>query len=271
MICQLINKKSVASILLATLCFFSVYSQESEKLYHSKYSKLSFVFQPSFLKSNYAYNSNGVSYPSMSFRESKSIQFGFYYNFAQSGNWNFKTGLIAKDFSPSFDLNISNEDVGLDKNYHLTDYTPYSQFIFCIPLKVEYFLPISTKFNLAFGGNINLNLITGVNDEVVTKIFVSNETDSKDIFYSKTDSQEKITFSSEISMGVQYKSKYALFQLDAYWTMLNIQTPITGKYYIYNLENSPDVNGDFKIDPNFYGLSLIVSPKKGWISRKTKK
>ena len=264
-------KKIILYALFTTIGIANTYSQESEKLYHSKYSKLSFVFQPSFLKSNYAYNSNGTSYPSMSFRESKSIQFGFYYNFAQSGNWNFRTGLIAKDFSPSFDLNISNDDIGLGKNYNLTDYKPYSQFIFCVPIKAEYLLPLSTKFNLAFGANINLNLITGVNDEVVTKVFVSNETDTKDIFYSKTDSQEKITFSSEISMGIQYKSKFALFQLDAYWTMLNLQTPITGKYYIYNLENSADVNGDFKIDPNFYGLSLIVSPRKGWISRKTKK
>ena len=53
MIYKLIDKKNVASILLATFCFLNVYSQESDKLYHSKYSKLSFVFQPSFLKSNY--------------------------------------------------------------------------------------------------------------------------------------------------------------------------------------------------------------------------
>lgn len=272
MICQLINFKKIASLTFAIFsCFFS-FSQEASKLYHHKYSKFSFVFQPSLLKNSYADNRGNSTYPSMSFNSSKSYQFGFYYNFAQSGNFNFKTGLIAKDFSPSFDLHISNEDIGYGTNYSLTDYKPYNQFIFSIPIKAEFILPVNQKFNLSFGASLNLNLITGVNDEITTIIYVHNNdsTLNKDIFYSKTDSQEKINISSEISTGLQYKSKFALIQLDAYWTLLSAPTPITGKYYIYNLEKSEDINGDFKIDPLFYGISLIVSPKKDWLKRKKK-
>jgi hypothetical protein len=265
---RIMRKRIFLFLVIFFFNIFNIYCQEAEKLYHSTYSKLSLVLQPSLLKANYASNNDGSVYPNMIFRESNSIQFGFYYNFAQSGNFNFKTGIIAKDFSPSFDLNISNEDIGLNTNYLLTDYKPYSQFIICLPIKTEYLFPVSSKFNLSFGANINLNLITGVNEEIVTRIFVSNDTDTKDIYYSKTDSQEKITFSSEISFGVQYKSKYALIQLDAYWTMLNLQTPITGQYNIYNLENSSDVIGNFNVDPNFYGLSLVISPRKGWLKKK---
>lgn len=262
-----INIQKVASIIFATFFSMFCFSQEAEKLFHSDYSKLSIVLQPSILIKNNTSNRTNQTEPNMVFSNSKSIQFGVYYNFAQSGNWNFKTGLIAKDFSPSFDLNISNEDIGLGENYLLTDFKPFSQFIFSVPLKTEYFLPIYPKFNLTFGASINLNLITGATDEIVTTVSVSNETTSKDIFYLNTDSQEKINFTSEISSGVQYKSKYGLIQLDFFWTMISSSSPITGRYKLYNLENSEDFEGSFTVNPFFYGLSLSISPKKGWLKR----
>ncbi len=271
MICQLIKSQKVASIMLATFSSLFCFSQEAVSIYHSKYSKLSIVLQPSILLENYTTKRTNSSDPNMVFSDSKSIQFGVYYNFAQSGNWNFKTGLIAKDFSPSFDINVSSDDIGLGENYLLTDFKPFSQFIFSVPIKTEYFLPIYPKFNLTFGASINLNLITGATDEIVTTVSVSNETTSKEIFYLNSDSQEKINFTSEISSGIQYKSKYGLMQLDFFWTLISSSSPITGRYKLYNLENSSDFEGSFTVNPFFYGLSLNFSPKKGWLKKNSNK
>ena len=69
----------------------------------------------------------------------------------------------------------------------------------------------------------------------------------------------------------KYKTKFALFQLEAFYNRNLIQYPATGRYFIYDLENSSDVEGDFTIDGNFYGLSLNISPKKGWLKKKSKK
>jgi hypothetical protein len=41
------NTKIITSILVFLLSFLNSYSQEAEKIFHDKYSKLSFVFQPS--------------------------------------------------------------------------------------------------------------------------------------------------------------------------------------------------------------------------------
>ena len=72
------NLKNVASILLATFLFLNSYSQEAEKIYHEDYSKLSFVFQPSRITGFYSANTNGSSYPSITFDDSGSLQFGIY-------------------------------------------------------------------------------------------------------------------------------------------------------------------------------------------------
>ena len=47
MTCQSINKKAVSSLLIVFSFFYS-FSQEAEKTYHREFSKLSFVFQPSY-------------------------------------------------------------------------------------------------------------------------------------------------------------------------------------------------------------------------------
>lgn len=259
-------------IRLAPNCFWIVcfvflanlgYAQEAENLFHKQYSKLSFVFQPSILKKSDAWNRDGSTYPSMEFTNDFSYQFGFYYNFAQSGNFNFKTGVIAKEFIPKFDLNIDNADLG-NGDYLLTQYDPYNQFIISIPIKTDYYLKLNQKFNLTFGAGLNLNLITGMNEEIITSISV----EGTDIFYSKSDSQNNINFSYELSTGIQYKSKWALLDLSFFINNSLLPDYTSGQYSIVNLNNSPAKTGNFVIQSNFYGLSLNVSPKKGWLKKK---
>jgi hypothetical protein len=267
MICP-INKNVVASLLLATFFSVNIYAQEAEKIYHNEFSKFSFVLQPSILESSEAQNSDGSTYPSMNFTNDFSWQFGFYYNFAQSGNFNFKTGLIAKEFTPKFDLNISNEDIGYGIEYYLTDYDAYNQFIISIPFKTDYYLKINPKLNFVIGAGLNLDIITGGFPEMTTSVTVWDYSDnSKDIFFAKSN-HENITFSGEISAGFNYKTKYALWDLSFFYNKNFGPAPATGEYYIYNLEISPDKEGTFEIESNFYGFSLAISPKKGWLKKK---
>ena len=262
-------KFKILTLSIFLLFMIDVNAQEVEKIYHEDYSKLSFVFQPSRITGFYSANTNGSSYPSITFDDSGSLQFGIYFNFAQKNNFNFKTGLIAKEFNPLYTLNVNDEDIGYGIGYSLTGINPTNAFIFSIPIKAEYFYKINNKLNFVIGGGLNLNLYTG-GGETTTHIFVESFTESRRISTAVTN-QEQITFSGEISFGVNYKTKFALFQLEAFYNRNLIQYPATGRYFIYDLENSSDVEGDFTIDGNFYGLSLNISPKKGWLKKKSKK
>lgn len=269
MICQLINSKKVASLLLATFISFFAYSQEAENIFHKEYSKLSFVFQPSNLKKSDAWNRDGSTYPSMKFTNDFSYQFGVYYNFAQSGNFNFKTGLIAKEFIPKFDLNISDSDIGNGQENLLTQFDPYNQFIISIPIKVDYYLILSKKINLTFGAGFNLNLTTGTNEEIITKIYIDKGLGYDEIIFdSYSSGQNNINFSSEISFGAQYKTNFALIDLSFFINNSIAPDYVSGQYQISNLENSSDKIGDFIISNNFYGISLNIAPKKGWLKSK---
>ena len=253
------------------LIFVSVNSnsQTAENLFHKKYSKLSLVLQPSWIIPNNYNNSDGTNYPAINFRKAFSYQFGVSYNFAQSGCFNFKTGLIAKEFSPIFDLNISNDDIGYGIDYNLTKYNPFNQFIISIPFKTEYFLKINPKLNLVFGAGLGLNLFTGTDEDIFVNINVYNETDDKVVFISKTTNQEKVTFTSEFSLGFNYLTKFALLQLELFSNgTFSSNYPVEGKYQILNLVNSPDKNGVFLISDRYNGLSLTISPKKGWLKKK---
>jgi len=256
-------KKHLKVTVVALFIFNLIFSQEAEKIYHEEYSKLSFVFQPSILKKSDAWNRDGSTYPSMEFTNDFSYQFGVYYNFAQSGNFNFKTGIIAKEFIPKFDLNVNNSELG-NGDYLLTQFDPYNQFIISIPFKTDYYLKLNNKLNLIFGVGLNLNLITGTNEELITTVSVGE----REFYFAKSDGQNSINFSSEFSIGAQYKTKFALFDLSFF--VNNSITPdyVSGQYEIYNLNESSDKVGDFVIRNNFYGLSLNISPKKGWLKKK---
>jgi hypothetical protein len=270
MICQLIKLEKKARIIPAI--FFSIFSlfcfsQEAENIFHKEYSKLSFVFQPSILKKSDAWNRDGSTYPSMKFTNDFSYQFGVYYNFAQSGNFNFKTGIIAKEFIPKFDLNISDSDIGNGQENLLTQYDPYNQFIISIPLKTEYYFKINKKVNLTLGAGFCLNLITGMNETLVTSVSVGDtEGNYTDVFSAKSDGQNNINFSSEFSIGTHYKTRFALFDFSLFINNSIAPDYVNGQYKIYNLENSSDKIGEYIIRNNFYGISVNIIPKKGWLN-----
>jgi hypothetical protein len=106
-----------------------------------------------------------------------------------------------------------------------------------------------------------LNLITGTNEELISGVEVSE----KPIFKSYYSGQNSINFSYELSLGAHYKTSLALFDMSFFVNNSIAPDYVTGEYGIFNLENSPYTAGNFNIRNNFYGISLNVSPVKGWL------
>ena len=268
---KLKNNLKVASIILATLFFTSVFSQEAEKIYHEKYSKLSLVIQPSKL---YGYTVFDTNSPSVEFNETFSAQFGIVYNFAQYKNFNFKTGVIAKMFYPTYDLIVSNDDIdaGYDYTNILTDVNATQQFVISEILKVEYIKPISNKINFVTNIGISLDLRTGGILEKSIKINVNdyNTGNLKTIFIGENKNPQ-LTGSLDLSIGANFKSKLGLFQLEVFRNSQLLNYAETGTFKFVNLKNTPDKTFDYIVKGNYKGLSLTFSPKKKWLIRKSKR
>jgi hypothetical protein len=265
---QKINSKRVAIVLVATLFSAFCFAQEAENIFKKQYSKFSFVFQPSTLKKGEAVNNDGSAYPSMECQDNFSFQFGVYYNFAQSGSFNFKTGLIAKRFVPTFKLNINKEDLD-GQVHHLEGFDTYNQFIISAPIKTDYYLKLTPKTNIVFGAGLSFNYITGLSEPTSTQIFVTDATgNDKDIFSAYSAGSNNLNLSYELSLGLNYKTNFALLDLSFYVNNTITTDYVYGNYDIYNLTVSPDKSGTFVLKSNFYGLSLSVTPKKGWLKKK---
>ena len=157
-------------------------AQEAEKLFREKYSKISFLFQPA--KTTNDFSTAPSRYPTLVTRESPSMQFGFYYNFAQSGAFNFKTGVVAKEFVPQFDLIVNKEDLGFNTDISLDGFESINTFAITLPIKVEYFKIITPKINIVLGTGLSVNLFTGGGETQVT-VSVAEQNNSKQIFFAE--------------------------------------------------------------------------------------
>ncbi|WP_053991624.1 hypothetical protein [Mangrovimonas sp. TPBH4] len=276
MICQLIKAK-VASILLATFFCVFTYAQEAEFLYQRDFSKVSIVLQPALQTGNLSQNYDHSTYPSLDFKDSFSFQFGFYFNFAQAGNFNFKTGVIAKPFKSYFDINIKNEDLGvseqMDFSSVLKGVDPLNTYMFSIPFKPEYFLKLNEKLNAVFGLGVNLNLTLGEED-VYVSFDLPNEggTEVNRIFNSVIETTS-ITISGEMSIGVNYDFDFALVQVALFYND-NLFRTAEGRYVIGNLDEAENLQGIenkegfFDVQGDYYGVSFLLTPKKSWFKRK---
>jgi hypothetical protein len=263
-----LKKKNTKYILfsLFILCAnFNINAQEAEIKFHKEFSKLSLVYNFASLKGSNAQNNDGSTYPILKFKNSSSSQFGFYYNFAQSGNFNFKTGVIAKEVYPVFDILVSSDDIGLGfkSTDLLTDFNPANSFAFSIPIKTEYFIKVNKDIALVLGAGLNMNLFTGGGEPVGLTVSVENETQSKNILRATTE-QDQITFSTDFSIGLNYNFKYAMVQMDFFYSSFMFDSPQSGTYTIKNLEASPDKSGTFLVTGAFTGVGFSLTPKKGW-------
>lgn len=265
MICRIIN-----CLFFIYIFSFSnlVYSQEAEIIFKKEYSKISFIIQPSKLNGFYVSSNNS---PTINFNNTYSSQFGFAYNFGQSKNFNFKTGIIAKVFRPSFDIIISKEDldVGFDYSNQLTQFDLANQYVLSEIIGSEYFYSVSNKLNCVIGIGISLDIRTGGGQDL---LFIGvndfNTDDYKRILIIDSNEQQ-ITGSIDVSFGLNYKSKFGLIQFTVFNNSQLLSYPKTGVYQFVNLSNSQTKTGVYNVKGNYFGFSLSISPKKGWLKGKS--
>ncbi|MDO4728658.1 MAG: hypothetical protein Q4B43_06600 [Bacteroidota bacterium] len=261
-------KKSVLSVILFLSSLFVV-GQEAEVLYKEKYSKLDFVYQRAEIGKMHLVSGNydGSTYPSMSFNNDRYGQFGVQYNFAQVGKFNFKTGIIFKKYAPTFNLHVNSEDVGVEHWESPSKYPIVEEFIIDIPLKAEFYLPIFDKLNVMLGLGANLGVFTGDYKENARLLSVSvndGAGNSKEIFELYPYHVPTFNVAIEASIGVQYKANFGLITLSMFRNN-SLMDYMQGHYVFKNLNNVTDKEGTFYVTSNHYGLSLSVSPKKGWV------
>lgn len=252
-----------------------IYSQTAEKLFEEKLSKFSWVLQPSLLKgydvgSSYDVSSNGS--PSISFNTTFSPQFGFFYNFYQKNNFNFKVGVIVKTFNPTFDIKISSEDLnaGYDYSENLSRFEMANQFIFSQTVKTEYFIPINNNLNFAVGLGMSLDIRTsGGDDELSALVFDYNKQKER-TFFMVNSTEQQVTGSLDVSLGVNYKTNIGLFQIEFFNNSQLLSYPKIGVYEFY-LDNNQIKTGVYTIKGNYNGFALIFTPQKRLAKKKFKK
>jgi len=205
----------IISVLIFILCIpTKIYSQTAEKLFGENLSKISLVLQPSLLKGyevGAGYEGNS---PSISFNKDFSAQFGFLYNFYQKNNFNFKAGVIVKTFNPTFNIKISNEDLnaGYDYSEYLSGFEIANQFIFSQTVKTEYFIPINNNLNFAVGLGMSLDIRTGGGgDDELSAVVFDYSKQKERIFFNVNSTEQQVTGSLDVSLGVNYKTNIGLF------------------------------------------------------------
>lgn len=264
MICRIINFLVFVGIIIFSNL---IYSQEAERLFKEDYSKIGFILQPAILKGSYV--SDNTS-PTINFVNTFSPQFGFVYNFAQYKNFNFRTGIVAKVFRPSFDIIISNEDLnaGYDYSNELTQFDLSNQYVLSESIKAEYFYPLSKKINVVLGVGVSLDIRTGGgNDVLFIGVHDFNANEYKRILIIESNEQQ-ITGSNDISLGFNYKAKFGLIQFEIFNNSQLLSYPKTGVYQFVNLKNNQTKTGVYNVKGNYSGFSLTFSPKKQWLKKK---
>src|SRR5690554_938125 len=271
----MICNRTIVFIFFILSISIKLYSQTAEKLFGEETTNFSFVLQPSILK---GYDV-GISYdvtldnsPSISFNNPFSSQFGFFYNFYQKNNFNFKAGVIVKTFNPTFNINISNEDLNAGYGYsdELSHFEMANQFIFSQTVKTEYFFPINNKLSCVIGLGVSLDIRTsGGNDVLSVAVFDYNE-QTYHTFFIVDSNEQQVTGSLDVSLGVNYKTAIGLFQLEFFNNSQLITYPKEGVFQ-FNLDNNEKKMGVYTIKGNYNGLALIFSPAKGWLKKKGNK
>lgn len=264
MICRFL----ISSLFFFILSFSNlIYSQEAERLFKTDYSKISLIIQPAKLNGFYV-SSN--SSPTISFNDTFSLQFGLIYNFGQYKNFNFKTGIVAKPFRPFFDIIISNEELnaGYDYSSELTQFDLSNQYVFSEILGAEYFYPLSNKLNVVVGLGVSLDIRTsGGNQLLSVSVYDYNTSEDKTILIIDSNEQQ-VTGSADLSLGLNYKTKFGLFQFTVFNNSQLLSYAKSGVYQFENLNNNETKTGVYNVKGNYFGLNLAFSPKKKWSKKR---
>lgn len=253
-------KSRVASI-VCIFCIYNIFSQEAEQQF-TEYSKWSFIVQPSII---YGSEVNKSASPTLKFNSNFSYQAGVGYNFYQTKNFNFRTGLMIKSFYQTFDIvNITNEQLNAGFNYEneLTDFEIANQIIVSQNIRVEYIKRIAKKINFVAGVGLNVDLRTSpsVNDGLTISVFDFTTETYKDILRINSN-ETQLSASVDLSIGFNFKTKIGLFQIAYSNNSQLLNYPKSGVYEFKNLALNSNRMGTYTIFGHYHSLSISYSPK----------
>lgn len=264
------------AFLLCLLCFHS-FNAQAQKLrrfidnslpdivYDQRYldySKWTFHYNNVLYRPAYAKKLEGVY--DIDNKAMRGMNFGVRYTFNRAKQFSYYIG-ASIDFIPFYyyyydvpavEFPEGTPIIGRDFSKWVNDHS-----VFTIPIGVSWKVPITqkkyTKFNIVFTGDVRIHSIQpgGVSSTVTRgeTTFLAIYADAKGI--------NIISPTLNFSAGINWLSKYAIININ-----LNIQKGtvpyLQGEYYFFNLKESPDTRGIYKVRADYAGLEVAITPKK---------
>jgi hypothetical protein len=221
------------------------------------YGKLSFQFGPSkYVGSKTSELPNTLRYK---FRDYIAPQFGFYYDVYQTNHFNFKIGLTAlltreieEFYVNSDELPNFNGDI-----FFTTETSSDGMFRFNLPLSTEYIVNTSfskLSFNLGFiigyqreYGVTESGFEFGASPEAIPTTLESVYSRSNSPWY----------FNTQFGLGMYFPFNKWMLRTNVFYN-LALQDLYTGTFRFTNLDQSPDINGNFNFRGHSFGIEFGI-------------
>lgn len=230
------------------------------------YGKLSFQFGPSkYVGSKTSELPNTLRYK---FRDYIAPQFGFYYDVYQTNHFNFKIGLTAlltREIEEIFIDNREIENVNRDIWLYSELNGDIDSWRFSLPLQSEYIISTTfAKFSL------NAAFIIGYQQEfgvAESKLEIGATPESipttLEAVYSR--STAPWYFNTQFGLGMYFPFNKWMLRTNVFYN-LALQDLYTGTFRFTNLDQSPDINGNFKFRGHSFGIEFGI-----YLAKKSKK
>jgi hypothetical protein len=248
-----------ASFLLAVFSFAHLSAQNNKnnfaKELFQKNHKFGIDIGYNKLYTSNEYNSLDFNYPNQN-----AFQLGIEYNFYQYKNFNFKVGLIwrnyalvetkllkAVDFDPF--LKDTKINISVSPNH-----------MYKLPLSAEYYLPITN--NTSFSISLGPEIIIYPEDPTLGSGLYTNE-NNIEIGYKEEGFSNKSPFYFGLNTGVSFniQTKYFLFKpyVNYHYQPKDLYTNVVTTQ---NLLQSPNTVSKHIIKGDYLGFGLVITPSK---------
>uniref|UniRef100_UPI004049C77D hypothetical protein n=1 Tax=Gelidibacter sp. TaxID=2018083 RepID=UPI004049C77D len=201
------------------------------------------------------------------FRNYTSPHLGFYYDIAQTKNFNLKIGistLLVRDFQEEF---IADEETVLDGDYNV-----YTEIIGGTLDNWRLNLPITAEYIKDFGFGkltINSSLILGFHEEFGSSFssfgVIDRESGDETLILQSTYNRPAAPWylNGQVGVGMYFPFKGWMLRTNVYYNMA-FQKLYEGEFEFTNLEQSPDQSGKFSFNGNSFGIefSIYLANKK---------
>jgi hypothetical protein len=203
------------------------------------------------------------------------INFGFEYFIKQGGTWSYFTG-IDMDFLPFYSYEYNKSIPNADMPIFMQDQFPdgydkssssvkdiNSHNVLAIPIGVMVNKVISHKFSTCLSASVNTKIMFSGNWSFAEGFgdLQSNKSVNLSSIKAQTNPHTFLYPCANLSAGINYMTKYSLIRLS-----LKLQKSFIpffeGEYRFMNLAQSPDTYGTYKVQGDYFGLGITITPRK---------